>query len=994
MDDHCRRTTLQYGHLGTPFYLPGTQNWEFTRVPKRSPAFTALRETFVTSLEPDSTFSSPTTQHEASRVARKEHSLLKAYPELAPSLGLVNSHDRSSQVITATVTNFDPLVSTRLAFGRAVNENHAGSQSVPIVVTASGDPATSIAVIPLDLKTKGTLAGSKQMPSSPNLAYSDGAWWKCPGGPVQQICFAESIDEENTYFAARFSQSTMIFRPLRHRMPLLSSFGVRGFMLEPHSKTHLNANPLVDIPISLTGGQPHADVTFNPWYQRQVAIIDRCGKWSVWDIRGKHQLQADWIADRGPCGSLSRASGLGISEPTKEDHFDGWAAVIWVGDVHQLLVCNRRNLALCRLSMQPPEQHLISLGLQRPSEWILDISRSKHNPSHFFVLTTTKVLWLNVLPVEASPDGHGVSTLLSWKHFRDTEDTSLRLAQVLVQNALYIIIFSHFNDLTEAFRFSLSAEGSSIPLSISDPFLLSTPWPTNGAEHPEDRQKSFCFSSMLFEEIDAPPGFSDEDSGSPTLIKFIGQRADLAIVEGLYSMALPFESPEASYPRLNSILPQRRRKLASLARVDDFDFVVDDVDEPVIQLEIGMKQNNSLHRSFRRDFQPHQRTEQWTSLHVRVITSASQPVPRQDEIEIQIQGFDDWIRLATSRLQDQIAHDSMPAVSQTLLEALGVPPALDAIDSNARNFARFIQTMSSPVLEPRHRRWLSGLPLPFSATSRLPVFTPTQQNDMSLAALYDSLVYDWLSPLSEHVPNRVRMSKERMIRCMVAEIMFSRISLVQMMPETRESTSLEDQVMTSSGPANEPPFKGGRRGASHDGILPSQGASFTPMLYQSHEPTARASLALHRYTTVNPQPDPLKRVMTTLSHWKVGTDPADYDWQKTVHAIQDEQSLSGDHPTVQRRRRREERKRRQLEKAQKQASLTPSTPKLVDGGRMWGSQPDRAIRMSPVEPELWSSQIKEENIPLTQVERGVFGSREVARKKMGKERRKRRAAGF
>jgi hypothetical protein len=32
-------------------------------------------------------------------------------------------------------------------------------------------------------------------------------------------------------------------------------------------------------------------VTFNPWYQRQFAIVDIRGKWSVWEITGRQRLQ-------------------------------------------------------------------------------------------------------------------------------------------------------------------------------------------------------------------------------------------------------------------------------------------------------------------------------------------------------------------------------------------------------------------------------------------------------------------------------------------------------------------------------------------------------------------------------------------------------------------------------------------------------------------------------------------------------------------------------
>ncbi|EEP80871.1 predicted protein [Uncinocarpus reesii 1704] len=514
-----------------------------------------------------------------------------------------------------------------------------------------------------------------------------------------------------------------------------------------------------------------------------------------------------------------------------------------------------------------------------------------------------------------------------------------------------------------------------------DPTLLSLPWARSDVEA---GRGDIRFSSMIFKKIEGASGFQEQNDTKPTFVKFIGQRTELDIVESLYSVELNQESQTASYPYTHSI--RKRNKALSSPWVDD-DFLVDDMDVPEFQFSTRFQQANRVSNSSDQPFQPAQRIEEWRSEHSWLISNEDELDLDQDGKTIQPQGFDDWISSAVDRLQDQM--HSYAASSATLLEILGPPPALDAIDSNTRSFEHFLSTMASVLpATPRQYR-LSRLPLPFSATSNLAVYTPVEQSDLSLATVYDSLVYDWLSPLSEQVPNRVRIMREKMIRSVVTEIIFSRISLVRVGTEELDTTN-EDEAGALVNESQLQSF------GSSQNIISSQTQKSSQGLDPLHEFPEPPYRFLKRYTTLNHQRAPTKRTITTISHWKVNTDPSYYDWQKAADAIKDEQSLSEEHPAAQRRRKREERKRRHLEKAEQQASMQPSTPRLMDGGRLWGSQPVTTPAVSSSgDPRLWSSQVKEESVlPMSQMEKGVFGSRQAGRKSLGKEKKKRRAAGF
>jgi RNA polymerase I-specific transcription initiation factor RRN6 len=253
---------------------------------------------------------------------------------------------------------------------------------------------------------------------------------------VQQIHFAETVHEKGTWFAVRFPISTRIFRPLYHSFSVDYEDG--PFDHTDFRNSCLEANPLIDIPTGWTGGFPHADVAFNPWQERQVAIVDRCGNWSIWNIQGSYRRKANWQAESGPSGYLALSASEASLEVSERDHYDGWAAISWVGNMYRLLVCDRRSIALYRVDTEPVTVHPIDLGLKRRSEWILDIKRSQFDPSHLFVLTNTQIFWLKVISddlVDIQSDGsHEISILLSWRHFRNMEDISLQLAPLILRN--------------------------------------------------------------------------------------------------------------------------------------------------------------------------------------------------------------------------------------------------------------------------------------------------------------------------------------------------------------------------------------------------------------------------------------------------------------------------------------------------------------------------------------------------------------------------------
>lgn len=243
---------------------------------------------------------------------------------------------------------------------------------------------------------------------------------------------------------------------------------------------------------------------------------------------------------------------------------------------------------------------------------------------------------------------------------------------------------------------------------------------------------------------------------------------------------------------------------------------------------------------------------------------------------------------------------------------------------------------------------------------------PSAKSD--LVDAYDSLVNDWVSSLPHDIPVRTRIMKENAARSVAADLVLSQITVTRGWDgpkQTRHEVQTTDSDMADFLRASE--------------ITPSgeleAGSTTQPSRSQTYP-------GLSSLTTFNEQQQMPQNVATMLSHWQPGTNPASYDWQATVQ----EQASGSETP----RRTSRSRSRMTLSRSPGIGSSTPpATPSALHAVRHWDSQLDSAS--APL--KLESSQATEEDVPMTQMERGVFGGREAARKS-GFKARKKRAAGF
>ena len=439
MDEHPAGT-LHYGQVGRAVYLPETKAWTFTRSFARaaSISYTGVTRTTVPSPHRTSEPQAPlrTVQPSGQRLVSHAH------PDLAAHWSLIRD-DTFSKTVDAVNLVYDPQVSTLLDLGHAVDfsyeDRRARSSPVAIAASVTGECGNAISfrmMVDHEVQYEGT---SIRLPS---IGDAETTEWSTHGAPVRQICFAQSVEaeEKTTWMAARLSDSTVVFHPLYQRDPM--PMHLHGDSSVAFStvlqNSRLDANPVVDIPNLHTGGFAHADVAFNPWYNQQLALVDTGGHWSVWEISGRQRRQkGNWSAAPGSKGSLPWTSDMA---DTNRPRHDGWASILWVADFSTILVSDRRCAMLYQVTGDNPRSNTVELGMGREWEWILDVQRSSQNSSHFFVLTTSRLLWFDVTrsPFDQEHMGSPLRSRLSWRHFRDPEDTTLRISELLVNGGRFI----------------------------------------------------------------------------------------------------------------------------------------------------------------------------------------------------------------------------------------------------------------------------------------------------------------------------------------------------------------------------------------------------------------------------------------------------------------------------------------------------------------------------------------------------------------------------
>lgn len=352
--------------------------------------------------------------------------LTQSFPELVPGISLLPRLGQVSEIINEVTSRYEPTKSVLLAFGKAKTERapylkrRSKPPDVPILAVVGGSAEEAVRLFRLEEEYIGWEENEDICLRAPNPAIREQCWWFGNGSPIQQVCFGRVGGDTTSWLAIRYHGATTILQPFLHPdivppRPLHSSYSTEV----PWSPSRLDSNPIITLPVEWTGGSPHADISFSIWNALQFAIIDQQGCWTTWELEHPSPKSRTWTVKAGPKGKLSTA------------HSDGWGAISWAGDERTIVIARRKSFSAFKLG--EPSKRLITpdLQLDKSSDWILDMKISPSHDAQIFIVTSTRIFWLRIAPSDQShgkeDDNSRASVLLSWRHFRDERDTSLKL---------------------------------------------------------------------------------------------------------------------------------------------------------------------------------------------------------------------------------------------------------------------------------------------------------------------------------------------------------------------------------------------------------------------------------------------------------------------------------------------------------------------------------------------------------------------------------------
>lgn len=379
-----------YGSFGSAIYDSAEHEWLFQR---SSSAFAVrpLNDEGCNASQPSQHHH---TQHQSLQ-SRPGHlrrelqirDLLKVNPELQPAYDLLPATLRFAEAVEEAVTSHDAMVGANISIGRIWSRH----RSIDIIAWASGPEGSNVSIATLGVQRQGWDDDRHSWLAS-LYPVGDPVVWQGPGVSVQQICFATVMEgiAVAPYIAIRLLDRSIILQ-----------------IQQQNTLPHIRLER--EILISDTGHAQHAHVSFNPWFGRELGVVDCNGSWSMFELIGDARLE------------LKSRSINTVQMPLPSD---GWARIAWVGDPSFIAIATRQSIQFHRIRRDATEPVTVELQYRKDMDWILDVVVLLSHPSHLIILTSTH------LTIEyVSQDGGDIrcSTRLKLRHHANDNDRTLCL---------------------------------------------------------------------------------------------------------------------------------------------------------------------------------------------------------------------------------------------------------------------------------------------------------------------------------------------------------------------------------------------------------------------------------------------------------------------------------------------------------------------------------------------------------------------------------------
>ncbi|KAF2672472.1 hypothetical protein BT63DRAFT_196740 [Microthyrium microscopicum] len=423
-----------YGRFGSSTYDTDERAWNTARAYHKRDDYRILShlENIILA-QPESTSAGsqyvPVTDATAfSRIAAD------AFPHLhnpAPGLGVDLI---SSWMVTQSLNEYDPAVGDLIVFGQF----RPTIKFLPFLITPAGVHGDSVQFS--GMRYQSTWFRLRPSIRCRLLQFTPRSGiWKGPGAPIRQIAISAPITQgskqRTRYMALRLPAKTLVFFLWYNELQVPIKMPIHGGIESLH---RIEQEIAMEIKIKDSSVQ-HADVAFNPWFDRQVVLIDAAGHWAVFVIPQKPKklsfsripkptYQGDFMFY--PEQMPREPEDDRLNEPVANNEVieDGWARVAWVINEATLLLCSRTHLQCIHLKSMA--RFPFSGFKATEPAMNLDVRMVGPKRDQVFVLTTSRIFWLQLEAKEDFAIGKVIirfNETINTRHFRDQNDLSLRM---------------------------------------------------------------------------------------------------------------------------------------------------------------------------------------------------------------------------------------------------------------------------------------------------------------------------------------------------------------------------------------------------------------------------------------------------------------------------------------------------------------------------------------------------------------------------------------
>jgi RNA polymerase I-specific transcription initiation factor RRN6 len=394
-----------------------------------------------------------------------------------------------------------------LSIGQMTNvSDHWRVAGSPMLAAATGESGELLRLARVD-QSKWQWGTDKHTTLQPSVIDPDDpeeeAIWASDGLPISQVKFATSMSRYDAirWLIVQKQTSTTVLNPEYHKIPVAQS-STADLNIQHPRLSRIDPNPILTISHKMTGGNAQMDVAFNPnskGQSPQIAIIDECGYWSIWNTLGgrpKTRLSpykfghiSDGLLNDIPSTTEHKAEKHGIQFVGAAEVDSFWEDESQNADESgesakrssHLLIWNREKYEVIDLEshIALPQLSLLARPKSKPDA-ILDIRVSPANQNHIFVLTMRTLYWIDLFATRKEENSSSTkpTILISCPRLLDRE--ALRMTTCLTseggQQAVMVFVFSPTHRQLQTYWFGHSKQ-SGLPYWHRD--VLSLPSDSN-----------------------------------------------------------------------------------------------------------------------------------------------------------------------------------------------------------------------------------------------------------------------------------------------------------------------------------------------------------------------------------------------------------------------------------------------------------------------------------------------------------------------------------